>query len=64
MNTSGIFRRSGEITVDEWNFFLRGSITDFRKNLNKLDFIDEQTWYGLLGLEETHANFKDLSKSF
>jgi dynein heavy chain len=50
MNTSGILRRSNLISVDEWNFFLRGSVTDFRSTQNPVDYIDEATWYGLLGL--------------
>jgi dynein heavy chain len=50
MNTSGILRRSNIISVDEWNFFLRGSVTDFRSIQNPVDYIDEATWYGLLGL--------------
>ena len=50
MNTSSILKRSGMITMDEWNFFLRGSPTDFRKIPNTVDYIDDNTWYGLLGL--------------
>lgn len=41
MNTSGILRRAGDINSNEWNFFLRGSTTDFRKVENKVDFIDD-----------------------
>lgn len=29
LNLSSIVRRAGNINVDEWNFFLRGSATDF-----------------------------------
>lgn len=29
LNASSILRRSGAINIDEWNFFLRGSSTDF-----------------------------------
>lgn len=51
------------ITLDEWNFFLRGS-NNPAKVPNPCDFIDDNTWYGLLGLEESHENFKDITKSF
>ena len=63
LNTSSIFRRDGLINLDEWNFFLRGS-TNPKKTANLVDYIDDATWYGLLGLEEAHENFKDLTKSF
>jgi len=64
MNTANILRRSSLISVDEWNFFLRGSVTDFRSIPNNVDYIDEATWHGILGLQETHPNFRDISKSF
>jgi dynein heavy chain len=63
LNTSSIFRRDGYINVDEWNFFLRGSANP-KKTTNTVDYIDDSTWYGLLGLEEVHDNFKNLTKSF
>jgi dynein heavy chain len=50
MNTANILRRGSLISVDEWNFFLRGSVTDFRSIPNNVDYIDEVTWHGLLGL--------------
>jgi dynein heavy chain len=64
MNTSGILRRAGLISHDEWNFLLRGSVTDFRQQPNPIDYIDEATWHGLLGLQESHPNFREIIKSF
>lgn len=29
LNTSSILRRNGDIDIDEWNFFLRGSANDY-----------------------------------
>lgn len=29
LNASSILKRNGDISIDEWNFFLRGSSTDF-----------------------------------
>jgi len=31
LNASSILRRNGDIDLDEWNFFLRGSLTDYSK---------------------------------
>lgn len=64
LNASSILRRSGAINVDEWNFFLRGSSTDFSSYEKDIDYINEQAFYKLLGLEESHINFKDLVSSF
>ena len=64
LNASSILRREGHINVDEWNFFLRGSPTDFSKLENSIDYIDNATFYKLNGLEECHSNFKDLIRSF
>lgn len=66
LNAANILRKSDEdnaISFDEWNFFLRGSMTDFSNRENKIDYIDEKIFRAVLGLEETHSNFKDLSKS-
>lgn len=57
-------RNRKEINIDEWNFFLRGSPSDFSKIPNSIDYIDQERFIGLLGLEESHANFRDLIKSF
>lgn len=64
LNASSILRRSGAISIDEWNFFLRGSSTDFSSYDNDVDYINETLFHKLLGLEETHYNFKDISQSF
>lgn len=64
LNSTSILRRGDEINVDEWNFFLRGSPTDFTHHENKCsDFLPDATWYGLFGLEECAVNFKDITKS-
>jgi len=64
LNSSSILRRDNVINIDEWNFFLRGSPTDFKSHTKNIDFIDEEIFYSLLGLEECHSNFKDLVRSF
>lgn len=64
LNASSILRRSGAINTDEWNFFLRGSPTDFTAHKSNVDYITVQLFYKLLGLEETHHNFKDITLSF
>ena len=64
LNASSILRRSGAIGIDEWNFYLRGSTTDFSSYDKDVDYISDAVFYKLLGLEETHYNFKDISQSF
>lgn len=64
LNASSILRRNKDINIDEWNFFLRGSPTDFSASENQVDFISVELWRSLLGLEECHQNFKDITKSF
>jgi dynein heavy chain len=64
LNASSILRQKGDINVDEWNFYLRGSPTDFTKHSNSIDYINVDTFYGLMGLEEAHINFRDIVKSF
>lgn len=61
LNASSILRRSGAISIDEWNFFLRGSATDFSAYDKDIEYISESIFHSLLGLEETHYNFKDLT---
>lgn len=64
LNSSSILRSRGDINIDEWNFFLRGSPSDFKKMENNIDYITKEIYDGLLGLEESHVNFRDLVKSF
>ena len=64
LNATSILRRTNKINIEEWNFFLRGSPTDFGKFENRTDFINDDVFKNLLGLEEAHVNFKDLVKSF
>lgn len=64
LNTCSILRRSGDITPDEWNVYLRGSVSDFTSFPNEIDYISDAIFYRLLGLEEAHFSFKDISKSF
>ena len=61
LNASSILRRSGAISIDEWNFYLRGSSTDFSSNDKDVEYITDAMFHKLLGLEETHYNFKDIS---
>lgn len=64
LNTVNILRNAKKIDLDEWNFFLRGSPTDFSAIANPCDYISEEIWRSLLGTEECHLNFKDITKSF
>jgi len=43
---------------------LRGSSTDFSSFENDVDYISDALFQKLLGLEEAHFSFKDVSKSF
>lgn len=43
---------------------MRGSSKDFSSFPNPVDYITEKIYHGLLGLEEAHFSFKDISKSF
>jgi len=64
LNAASILKRSGEVTPEEWGCYLRGSITDFSEEKNEIDYITEATFHKLLGLEECHFAFKDISASF
>lgn len=64
LNASSILKRSEEITVDEWNFFLRGSPTDFSSREKAVDFITDETFKKLCGLEEVHPIFQGIIESF
>lgn len=64
LNATSILRRTADITVDEWNFFLRGSPTDFSAEKNTCTYINDSIFPKILGLEECSAAFKDIYKSF
>lgn len=64
LNTASIFKRSGEITPDEWNIYLRGSTTDFSSFENDVPYVTDAIFYKIMGLEEAHSNFADISKSW
>ena len=64
LNASSIKKRANDISIDEWNFFLRGSATDFSHHANTVDFISQPLFQKLLGLEECHSNFSGIIDSF
>mmetsp|Transcript_11708 Transcript_11708/g.17798 ORF Transcript_11708/g.17798 Transcript_11708/m.17798 type:complete len:400 (+) Transcript_11708:4901-6100(+) len=64
LNAASIMRRADEISLDEWNFYLRGSANDFSAMENTIDYISEALYHKLLGLEESNLNFKELASSF
>lgn len=64
LNTSSILKRSENISVDEWNFFLRGSATDYSHMTKDIDYISEAIYKKLCGLEECHQNFQGILNSF
>ena len=64
LNAASILRRNGDITAEEWGSYLRGSTSDFSENKNQTDYLSDELWGKVLGLEEAHFNFKDLSASF
>jgi dynein heavy chain len=57
LNASSILKRSEEITVDEWNFFLRGSATDYSSREKVVDYVTDDIFKKLCGLEEVHPIF-------
>ena len=62
--TSSVLRRDSKITDAEWNFFLRGSTTNFADKENGAsDLIGDEQYQGLWGLEESHVNFEGIVKS-
>ena len=64
LNASSILKRDNAINLDEWNYFLRGSPTDFNAQENEIEYIDKPMFIKLLGLEETHACYTGLVNSF
>lgn len=62
LNTTGIIRRDGWITFNEWNYFVRGPMI---KHIDStVPYIDNLTYLRIKGLEEIHANFIGISGSF
>lgn len=64
LNATSVLRRNGDIDIDEWNFFLRGSVTDYSAVEQKVDYLMEDDFRSLCGLEDSHVNFKNIVKSF
>lgn len=64
LNTSSILRRNGDIDIDEWNFYLRGSSNDYSQREKNIDFVSDDVFKALCGIEDTHVNFKGLIDSF
>jgi dynein heavy chain len=64
LNASSILRRNGDIDIDEWNFFLRGSPMDYSDKEKVADYVSDDLWKGLCGLQDAHINFKGLCDSF
>lgn len=62
LNASSIIRRDNRISLDEWNYYLRGSVKKYEQE-SPHDWLPEETLHALVGLEETHANFNGLEKS-
>lgn len=63
LNTTAIAKRAGDIGAKEWHVYLRGSTTVFDRE-NKADYISNECFTKLLGLEEAHENFEGLAASF
>jgi dynein heavy chain, axonemal len=64
LNSSSILKRSGDISIEEWNFFLRGSTTDFSAQVKDVEYISEDVFRKLLGLQECHPAFQGILDSF
>jgi dynein heavy chain len=64
LNTTSILKRSNDIDIDEWNFFLRGSLVDYTQKEHRVDYLDQAKVISLFGLEDAHVNFKNLVRSF
>lgn len=64
LNASSILKRQNDISIDEWNFFLRGSATDYSQIPKDIDYLSNDTFIKLCGLEECHANFQGIRDSF
>ena len=64
LNTTSILKRSENISIDEWNFFLRGSATDYSHIPKDVEYVSDEIFKKLLGLEECHQNFQGIVNSF
>jgi len=64
LNASSILKRSGDISIEEWNFFLRGSTTDFSGQEKDVEYLSENIFRKLLGLQESHPVFQGILESF
>jgi len=63
LNATAIAKRAGDISAKEWQMYLRGSTTVFDRS-NKCDYISDDSFSKLLGLQESHDNFEGLADSF
>jgi dynein heavy chain len=63
LNATAIAKRAGDIAAKEWHVYLRGSTTVFERE-NKCDYISDDVFEKLLGLEEAHEAFEGLASSF
>lgn len=64
LNAAQILMRAEKINLEEWNYFLRGSVFDYRDKENKsTDYLTDEQWHACLGLEDCHENFKGLGAS-
>ena len=62
LNATGIIRRDGRITFNEWNYFVRGPMIKHVES--DVPYLDNITCLKVHSLEEVHANFIGLKKSF
>ena len=63
LNATSIAKRASEITFKEWSIYLRGSSEAANKE-KKIDYVNDEAWTKLQGLEHAHENFENLTASF
>lgn len=63
LNATSIAKRASEITLKEWSIYLRGSSEAANKE-KKIDYVNDEAWTKLQGLEHAHENFENLTASF
>jgi len=63
LNATSIAKRASEITFKEWSIYLRGSSEPANKE-KKIDYVNDEIWTKLQGLEYAHENFENLTASF